>query len=130
MRFISKPSIKTSIMVMSILSMRALSFASNTVSDIPSSNNELRTIKWETSLYTDACDITQNLVFYEGSPVYLRISQPRTNAIYVFDKVESFVRVYNKDLFAGNLKFPWFSNMVPHTARESNTANILTVDAT
>jgi len=60
-----------------IFGMRTLSFAGNTVSDVPSSANENRTIKKETTLYTDSCDITQDLAFYDKSPVFLRIAQPK-----------------------------------------------------
>lgn len=121
---------KVSIVFATIFSMRALSFAGNTISDVPSSASELRTIQAETSLYADNCDITQNLVFYAWSPVYLRLSQPRTNASYVFDKAETYVRVYNKDVFGANVKFPYVSNFIPSTNVEPTSTNIISVDAT
>lgn len=49
---------------------------------------------------------------------------------YVFDKTESYVRVYNQALFEGNLKFPYVANFVPSTTIEADSSNILTVEAT
>jgi len=130
MKFTNKIYIKANIVLATIFSMRALSFAGNTISDVPSSASELRTIQAETSLYTDTCDITQNLVFYEGSNVYLRVSQPKTNASYVFDKAETYIRLYNANVFGANVKFPYVSNFIPSTNVETNSTNIISVDAT
>ncbi|MBU0626869.1 hypothetical protein KKG31_08380 [Patescibacteria group bacterium] len=69
-------------------------FADPIVGDIPSSASENRTIQNETTIYTSSCDIEQNLAFYDGSDVYLRVAQPKTVVNYVFDKSITYVRVY------------------------------------
>ncbi|HBB04606.1 TPA: hypothetical protein DCZ39_07085 [Patescibacteria group bacterium] len=120
---------KAGILLSIILSMGAISFAGNTVSDIPGSASENRTIQQETSLYTGSCDISQELAFYDKSPVFLRIAQPRGPVSYSFDKVETYVSVYGGNVFAGNLHFPYISNMVPSTTIEPTTTTILTVEA-
>lgn len=105
-------------------------FADNVIWDVPASANENRTIQRETTLYNWSCDLTQELAFYQWSPVYLRVWQPKGQVSYVFDKTETYVRVYNQSLFAGTLKFPYISNFVPSTTIDSTDGNILTVDAT
>ena len=114
-------------MIVSI--MGAISFAGNTVSDIPVSASENRTIQQETALYTGSCDISQELAFYDKSPVFLRIAQPRGPVGYSFDKVETYVMVYGGNVFAGNLHFPYISNIVPSTVLETTNTTILTVEA-
>lgn len=112
------------------VSMGAISFAGNTISDVPMSANENRTIQQETTLYTDSCDISQELGFYDKSPVYLGIAQPKGPVSYVFDKAETYVRIYNWNVFGAGLKFPYISNFVPSTTIDTSPANIFTVNAT
>ena len=110
--------------------MGAISFAGNTLSDIPASASENRAIQEETTLYTESCDISQELAFYDKSQVFLRIAQPKGPVNYTFDKAETYVRVYGGDVFAGNLRFPYITNMVPSTIIETANTTILTVEAT
>jgi len=114
---------------MLLIWLAGITFAANVIGDVPTSASENRIIKNETTLYTSTCDIVQELWFYKWSPVYLRVGQPKWPVSYVFDKVETYVRVYNADIFVGSLKFPYISNFVPSTTIESNSSNILTVDA-
>lgn len=107
-----------------------ITFASNVIGDVPSSSNENRTLNRETTIYNWTCDITQDLAFYNWSPVYLRVGQPKWPVSYVFDKTETYVRGYNQSTFVGNIKFPYVSNFVPSTTIDSDSSNILTVDAT
>lgn len=107
-----------------------ITFASNVIGDVPSSSNENRTLNRETTIYNWTCDITQDLAFYSWSPVYLRVGQPKWPVSYVFDKTETYVRGYNQSTFVGNIKFPYVSNFVPSTTIDSDSSNILTVDAT
>lgn len=113
-----------------VLWITSTTFADNVIGDVPSSSNENRTINRETSLYNWTCDLSQDLAFYSWSPVYLRVGQPKWPVSYVFDKTETYVRAYNQTLFAGTLKFPYVSNFVPSTTIDSDSSNILTVDAT
>lgn len=122
--------LKTIISIMMLVSLTNISFADNVIGDVPSSSNENRTIQRETTEYNWSCDISQELAFYEGSPVYLRVGQPRGQVSYVFDKTETYVRAYNESLFDGNLKFPYVSNFVPSTTIDTTDGDILTVDAT
>lgn len=122
--------IRAAIVISLLLGAGATSFAGNTVSDIPTSANENRTIQPETTLYTDACDITQSLAFYDRSPVFLRIAQPRTTVNYSFDKAETYVRIYGAALLGPGIKFPYITNVVPSTTIEPTNTSILTVDAT
>ncbi len=110
--------------------MGAVSFAGNTIGDVPASSAELRPIEWQTTPYNGSCDIEQNLAFYDKSPVYLRVGQPKSTVNYVFDKTETYVIVYNQPLFAGTLKFPYVANFVPSSTFETDSSNILTVEAT
>lgn len=119
---------KVAMTLIILLGMGSLSFAGNTISDVPASASENRTIQTETSLYTETCDITQNLAFYDGSPVYLRIAQPKGPVGYVFDKAETYVRVYG-DVFGSALKFPYITNMIPSTTLDTENTTILTVEA-
>lgn len=119
---------KVAITLTILLGMGSLSFAGNTVSDVPASASEMRTIQTETTLYTDSCDIEQDLAFYDGSPVYLRIAQPKGPVNYVFDKAETYVRLYG-DVFGWALKFPYITNMVPSTTLDTANTTILTVEA-
>ncbi len=121
---------KAGIALCMVASMSAVSFAGTSISDVPASANENRTIQKETTLYTDSCDISQNLWFYDKSPVYLRIAQPKWPVSYVFDKTQTYVRVYGGNVFAGNLRFPYISNFVPSTTVDQDISNILTVDTT
>ena len=130
MKFTSKQHIKISVVLSLILWMWATSFAGNTISDVPASATELRPIEWQTTPYDGSCDIEQNLVFYEKSPVYLRVWQPKSTVNYVFDKTVTNVIVYNQSLFQGTLKFPYVANFVPSASFESDSSNILTVEAT
>ena len=130
MRFHKNMCTRAGMVLAMIVSMRALSFAGNTIGDVPASANENRIIQQETTLYAGTCDISQDLGFYEGSPIYLRIAQPKGPVSYVFDKVETYVRVYGGSLFAGNLRFPYVSNFVPSTTIDTSSSSILTVDAT
>lgn len=114
----------------SMIGLTSITFAGNVIGDVPSSSAEQRTIQWESTLYTWACDISQELAFYEGSPVYLRVGQPRGQVSYVFDKTQTYVRAYNQALFAGELKFPYVSNFVPSSTIDPTDGDILTVDAT
>ncbi len=107
----------------------AVSFAGNTVSDIPTSSTENRTIQAQTTLYTDSCDISQDLAFYDNSPVVLRVAQPRGPVNYSFDKAETYVRVYGGNVFGANLKFPYITNVVPSTVLETNNVTIITTEA-
>jgi len=113
-----------------VLSIINTTFADNVIGDVPSSSNENRTLNRETTIYDWTCDISQNLAFYDWSPVYLRVGQPKWPVSYVFDKTETYVRGYNQSIFVGNIKFPYVSNFVPSTTIDSDTSNILTVDAT
>lgn len=113
-----------------ILRFGSTSFAGPVIGDVPSGPNENRIIKRETTLYSESCDITQELAFYSGSPVFLRVAQPKGSVSYVFDKVETYVRAYGGNVFAGTLKFPYISNFVPSTTLDPDPANVLTVDAT
>ena len=122
--------IKLPLPCLPILWIGATSLAGNTISDVPSSSSEMRTIQWETTPYTDSCDITQDLVFYDKSPVYLRVGQPKWPVSYVFDKTETYVRIYNQALFDWSIKLPYVANFVPSTTIEPDGSNVLTVDAT
>ncbi len=113
-----------------ILGLVGISFAANVIGDVATSSSQNRTIKWETSLYTESCDIKQDLIFYEKSPIYLRVGQPRGQVSYVFDTKETFVRVYNQPLFVGDIRFPYVSNFVPSTTVDSTDWDVLTVEAT
>ena len=61
MKLNAKTFTKGSMLLATTISMRALSFAGNTISDVPASANENRTVNQASSLYTDSCDITQDL---------------------------------------------------------------------
>ena len=100
MRFHKKMYARGSIVLAMTACMRAVSFAGNTINDVPTSPSENRTIQQSASLYTGSCDISQELGFYNGSPVYLRIAQPKGPASYVFDKTETYVIVYGGAVFA------------------------------
>ena len=121
---------KVGIVLSMVVSMGAISFAGNTISDVPASASENRTIQQEATLYTDSCDITQELGFYDKSPVYLGIAQPKWPVSYVFDKAETYVRIYGGNVFSAGLKFPYISNFVPSTTVDTSPANIFTVNAT
>ncbi len=129
MKFNTKMFTKGIVVLTGLICMQAQSFAGNTIGDVPMSANENRTIKATTSLYTGSCDIAQELAFYENSPVYLRIAQPKGPVSYVFDKTETYVIVYNLNVL-WNIKFPYISNFVPSTTLDTSASNILTVDAT
>lgn len=125
-----KTKIFTTIISSMLVWLTSITFAGNVIGDVPASSNENRTIQRETAVYDWACDISQELAFYEGSPVYLRVWQPRGQVSYVFDKTETYVRAYNQSLFDGTLKFPYVSNFVPSTTIDTTDGDILTVDAT
>ncbi len=130
MRFHKKMYTRGSIVLAMTACMRAISFAGNTIADVPASANENRTIQQSASIYTGTCDISQDLGFYQDSPVYLRIAQPKTVVSYVFDKTATYVIIYGGNVFGSNLKFPYISNFVPSNAIDTSSSNILTVDAT
>jgi uncharacterized repeat protein (TIGR01451 family) len=130
MKFTITKHIKRGIALSFILWMGATSFAGNTIWDVPASANELRPIEWQTTPYNGSCDIEQDLAFYDKSPVYLRVGQPKSTINYVFDKTATYVIVYNQPLFQGTLKFPYVANFVPSSSFEPDSSNILTVEAT
>jgi len=107
----------------------ASTFAGNVIGDVPSSANENREIQKESSLYSDSCDISQDLAFYDWSPVFLRVAQPKWPASYVFDKTETYIRLYGDAIFSNNLKFPYISNFIPSVTLDTVNSNILTVEA-
>lgn len=130
MKFTSIKSIKRVMAISFILWMGTITFAGNTIGDVPASANELRPIERQTTPYDGSCDIEQDLAFYDKSPVYLRVGQPKSTVNYVFDKTVTYVIVYNQPLFQGALKFPYVANFVPSTSFEPDSSNILTVEAT
>jgi hypothetical protein len=86
---------KKSMALVALLLLIGVSFAANVIGDVPSSEADLRKIVEEDTLYDGAdVDIEQGLAFYDGSPQYLRIAQPKGPVSYVYDKTETFVRIY------------------------------------
>ncbi len=130
MRFNKKMYSIAGITLTMILWFGSVSFAGPVIGDVPASASENRTVQQATTLYTETCDISQELGFYDGSPVYLRVAQPKGPVSYVFDKTETYVRVYGGNIFNGNLRFPYVSNFVPSTTIDPDSSNVLTVDAT
>ncbi|MDD3262353.1 MAG: hypothetical protein PHR61_00750 [Candidatus Absconditabacteria bacterium] len=125
-----KGQLKKILVLCIVLGITSTTFADNVIGDVPSSANENRTLNRETTIYNGTCDITQDLAFYDGSPVYLRVGQPKGPVSYVFDKTETYIRGYNQATFVGDIKFPYVANFVPSTSIDSDSSNILTVDAT
>jgi hypothetical protein len=104
--------------------------AGPTVDDIPSSENEVRIISGQNTIYGGMCDIPQQyLAFYEGSDVYLRVAQPQTVVNYAFDKAITYIRLYGDKVFTGTLKFPYVSNFVPSATQDPTNTLILSVIA-